>query len=103
MLEENVDLVATRCPYFLERCIGAVMRAVLAVIDSSSPSLRASNGVKASPLTTSLLHGAAVRASTRHATTDMVWKALRMMRGVPSDVIANLSDRLGTAVQELIR
>jgi hypothetical protein len=101
VLEENVDLLAARCPYFLERCVGAVVRAAVHVVNFSSPAARPQR----QPLLTSssLLQRVASQATSRHASFDVVWKALRLIRGVPSEVVANISDRLGAGVLELIR
>jgi hypothetical protein len=100
VLEENVDLAAARCPYFLERCLGTVVRASIQVVDFAG---EVGAPGKATPLTSMLLRSAAAQTASRQASFDMVWRALRMMRGVPSEVVANLSDRLGAGVLQLIR
>lgn len=122
VLEENVESVAARCPYFLERCISVLTRGVLCVVTLSadrqdathnkpasasacaaSSASTAGHASKAAPLTRSLLHSAALANSSQQAAWNAVWQSLRLMRGIPSEVIANLSDRLGTAVLELLR
>jgi hypothetical protein len=100
VLEENVDLLAARCPYFLERCVGAVVRAAIHVVNFSSPVARPQ---RQPLLTSSLLQRVASQATSRHTSFDVVWKALRLIRGVPSEVVTNISDRLGAGVLELIR
>lgn len=105
VLEENVDLVAARCPYFLERCVDAVLRAAIRVVSVAAPTATAPapRPHRQSILTSSLLQRAATQSVSRQASFDAVWKALRLVRGVPSEVIANLSDRLGAGVLELLR
>jgi hypothetical protein len=101
VLEENVDLVAAKCPYFLERCIGTLVRAALMNFQSTGSS--SNSALRKGLLTSAVLHSATVQAASRQACFDTVWKGLRLLRGVPSEVVANLSDRLGAGVLELIK
>lgn len=112
MLEENVEQVAARCPYLLERCISVLTRAVLHVVGSNShqgtEQVARETGRQvfrpaAPPLTKSLLHSAALASSSQQAAWNAVWQSLRLMRGIPSDVMVNVSDRLGVAVLELLK
>jgi hypothetical protein len=104
VLEDNVDLLAVRCPYFLERCISVIVRCSLLLVEARGPVQGAgsSYGYAHTTLTSSSL----LAASAMHvnaADVDLVWQALRLIRGVPSDVVANISDRLGFGVLELLR
>ena len=113
-LEENVDLLAVRCPYFLERCIAVILRSSLLLVDEHSSSHSVNNSTDHSnktsdknsrgthvALTSSSLQAASARYE--EVGVDQVWQALRLVRGVPSEVVANLSNQLGVGVLELLR
>lgn len=106
MLEENADLLAVRCPYFLERCIFVIIRASVLLVDtrvsSNSGSLGADGRYTHVALTSSSLQAASA-LHVNASDVDQVWQALRLIRGVPGEVVANLSDRLGMGVLELLR
>ena len=113
-LEENVDLLAVRCPYFLERCITVILRSSLLLVDEHSSSPSANNNTdhsnQANDKNSRYTHVALTSSSLQAASTryeevgvDQVWQALRLVRGVPSEVVANLSNQLGVGVLELLR
>ena len=101
IIEENVDIVAKKCPYILERCIGVAVQAAIQVSDFSRADRTAL--MRSGVLTSVLLQSTSAQLASRHACFEMVWRSLRMIRGVPSEVIAALSDRLGGGVFQLIR
>lgn len=106
VLEDNVDLLAVRCPYFLERCISVIVRASVLLVDSRTVPGGTSTAVSSSYTHVALTSSSLQAASAMHvnsADVDQVWQALRLIRGVPSEVVANISDRLGEGVLELLR
>lgn len=96
--------MAVRCPYFLERCISVIVRASVLLVDARvAPNCNpAASGYTHVALTSSSLQAASA-LHVNAADVDKVWQALRLIRGVPSEVVANISDRLGEGVLELLR
>lgn len=96
--------MAVRCPYFLERCISVIVRASVLLVDArTGPSnSTVSSGYTHVALTSSSLQAASA-LNVNAADVDQVWQALRLIRGVPSEVVANISDRLGEGVLELLK
>jgi hypothetical protein len=96
VFEDNVDLFAARSPYFLERCICLILHATV-----TSISLRVHTSVMGTVTATdTFLREVEVDVD---AGLNDVWLSLRLMRGVPSENISNLADRLGAGIHAIIR
>jgi len=96
VFEDNVDLFAARSPYFLERCICLILHATV-----TSISLR----IHTSMMGTVTVSDAFLREVEVDVDAGLndVWLSLRLMRGVPSENISNLADRLGAGIHAIIR
>lgn len=95
-----MDLFAARSPYFLERCICLILHATVTSISLKRSSLKGSS-LKGTATTADAFLGE-VEVDT-HAGLHDVWPSLRLMRGVPSENISNLADRLGAGIHAIIR
>jgi len=96
VFEDNVDLFAARSPYFLERCICLILHATV-----TSISLRIHTSMMGT-VTASDAFLREVEVDVDAGLND-VWLSLRLMRGVPSENISNLADRLGAGIHAIIR
>ena len=85
VLEEGVDKLAATCPYFLERCVVCILRAT-AQMDGSSGA--------------ALLKGASPAAQS--SSSQSVWLSLRLLRGVPGEVLVAIAGRIGAGVAGLL-
>ena len=101
VFEDNVDLFAARSPYFLERCICLILHATVTSISLKGSSLIGSS-LKGTATTAADAFLDEVEVDT-HAGLHDVWLSLRLMRGVPSENISNLADRLGAGIHAIIR
>ena len=93
-----------------------ILRSSLLLVDEHGPSSShsANNSTdhsnKIDDKNTRYMHVALTSSSLQAASAryeeigvDQVWQALRLVRGVPSEVVANLSNQLGVGVLELLR
>ncbi len=121
ILERHVSEAAINCPYLLERCVVAIIRAaihLLPVTDSlcdtptagtvTEPSLTSpamedlNNSHSESAFNVSVPESSAEAAETEMASA--IWKSLRLLKDfIPTDVMVNLSDRLGAGLLTFIR
>lgn len=105
VFEDNVDLFATRSPYFLERCICLILHATVTSIHLKGSQMMISMKGNATA-TDAFLREVEVDADVvglHDVGLHDVWLSLRLMRGVPSENISNLADRLGAGIHAIIR
>lgn len=91
---EQLDSICLNSPYFVERCIYFVFRCACEVFPQSlsSPVFEPRRLAPSIDLPLTAPPG----------TVDL-WTSLRMLRSLPMEVTATLSDRLGAALQYFIR
>jgi hypothetical protein len=87
LLERHIDESSDNCPYLLERCVVAIVRAAIHML----------------PVSESLSGGQANPDSLETIGFPLVWDSLRMLKGLPSDVLYQVSDRLGAGLLTLLR
>ena len=83
LLEDNIDIISIRCPYFLERCTVIIIKATIQNIQHSRAVLQK---LDISPIG-----------------FDSIWISLKLMRAMPSEVVCNISDQLGAGICYLIK
>ena len=117
ILERHVDDAAMNCPYLLERCVVAIIRAAIHLLPVSEPpppslSVQASNDSESSAM--GVLHAQAsldslafsVSSPSSLSEGDMtaaIWESMRLLKGVPGEVMGHLSDRLGAGLLTFLR
>ena len=98
VLEDNVDLLAVRCPYFLERCISVIVRASVLLVDSRTVPGGTSTAVSSSYTHVALTSSSLQAASAMHvnsADVDQVWQALRRIAPGATTSYGSLSAAIG--------
>ena len=123
ILERHVTEAAINCPYLLERCVVAIIRAaihLLPVTDSLCDNSTAGKIVEpslTSPAVEDLnnfandstidVAGPETHVEVANDETEMataIWNSLRLLKDfIPTNVIVNLSDRLGAGLLTFIR
>jgi len=98
IFEENIDKLYIVFPYFIERCIVKILQAAnqLATEDFSLNS-----NIEMGRKNPFLLQ-TALTPSTQDK-LSAIWSSLRLMRGVPSEILYHVSDRIGLGVLSLLK
>lgn len=91
-MERHVDEASLHCPYVIERCAVAIVRAAIHLLHYTAPLTLESNE----------------REDQKNSGEDAelisaVWKSLRLIKGIPGEVVHNLSNRLGAGLLTFIR
>jgi hypothetical protein len=102
ILEDKVDILCISNPYFIERCIVTIIRATSTLGDMKMtlPIINNENGTKHSILLNKSL---ILTPSSSQSGLRSVWLSLRLMRGIPSEVLSNISNRLGAGMLSLLK
>jgi hypothetical protein len=99
VLEENVDLLVARFPYFVERCISVLARAVQMQVHVQVQMQLQGNGKHE---TFKDLLPDKEHINTENGSCEDVWASMKLLRGIPSDFVAHISDRLACSMHELL-
>lgn len=97
ILEDVVDRASQAMPYFVERCVMFVIRSACDFF-----SLDIDQDISLS----SKLEGVrphSVSQRSHGGDVHYVWLSLRLLRGLPVDLMCNISDRVGAALWSFIR
>jgi hypothetical protein len=95
------------CPYLLERCVVAIIRAAIHLLPVSEPlsvqsiDSESSTGIRQQNSLDSLAFSAS--SSSEGDMTAAIWESMRLLKGVPGEVMYNLSDRLGAGLLTFLR
>lgn len=99
MLEDSIDILSVNFPYFIERCVVTIITATSQLSSSPPPppppipqldSKYASAANSLSPTST-------------NSGLSFVWLSLRLLRGIPSEIFSNISDRFAAGILSLLR
>lgn len=87
LLERHIEESVENCPYLLERCVVAIVRAAIHML----------------PVSESLAAGQPSSDSIAVIGFPLVWDSLRLLKGLPADILYQVSDRLGAGLLTLLR
>ncbi len=103
MLENEVTVMCTYCPYLVERAVVTVVRAALHLIPSLTDSSDSGKSANESESESNKQNSLAPVSGEIFSSDATVWTSLRLLRGIPNDVLCQLADRLGAGLLALIR
>lgn len=96
MLEGHIEEATQHCPFLVERCVVAIVRAAIHLLHFSAPLVPST----ARPIAEDILCS---EPGEDVELVKSVWESLRLLKGIPGDVLCNLSDRLGAGLLTFIR
>jgi len=88
LLERHIEEAIDNCPYLLERCVVAIVRAAIHMLPVSET------------LSLSKISSVSNRSDSGF---PVVWDSLRILKGMPPEILYHLSDRVGAGMLTLLR
>jgi hypothetical protein len=98
-------MISATCPYLIERAMVAIMRAVIHLMhyDSATAPVyirTSSERSESSEVSNSIDNSKSIITDKRES---CLWDSMRLLRGIPPDVICHIADRLGAGLLAFVK